>query len=73
MRIRQLLIILSAIGMAVFLLLNFTLIWLHGQVSIYEPNVLILVCETALLVVILGFGFFSLYENLRDVKREVKK
>ena len=73
MRIRQLLIILSAIGMAVFLLLNFTLIWLHGQVRIYEPNVLILVCETALLVVILGFGFFSLYENLRDVKREVKK
>jgi len=73
MRLRKLFLTLSTIGMSVFLLFNFCLIWLHGPIEVYEPNVFILVCETALLLVILGFGLYSLLENVQDAKKEIKK
>jgi hypothetical protein len=56
---------LLAFAMASFLLLNFGFIWAYGNYNIYENNRWVLISETTLMVVILGFSTYCMAEQLR--------
>ncbi len=53
------------VGLSCALLWHFSNIWRYGQYLIQEPNMAILLVETAMLLIILGFGIAKF---LRDLK-----
>jgi hypothetical protein len=65
MKTKTFMLALLAFAMASFLLVHFGMIWAFGQFYIYESNSLVLILETVLIVVILGFAFYCLLEQVR--------
>ena len=57
------------IGMSTSLLWHFSNIWRYGQHLIQEPNIVILILETAGLVLILVFG---ISKYIGDLKKTLK-
>jgi hypothetical protein len=69
MKIRVLFLSLLASGMALFLLLHFGLIWIYGQVRIFEPNIWILAFELTMTFVILGFCTYCCIEQIKILNK----
>jgi hypothetical protein len=65
MTLRVCILGLLAFAMASFLLCHFGLIWAYGNFYIYESNHLVLILETTMMVVILGFSTYCIAEQLR--------
>jgi len=62
--IRNYVLSLVSLSMALFLLIHFALIWIYGKYYIYESNRLVLLSETTLIIVVLCFSLFCLLEQL---------
>jgi hypothetical protein len=60
---------LLAFAMASFLLFNFGAIWFYGKVYIYEANPVVLLLETAMMVVILVFSAYCILEQINKVRK----
>jgi len=56
---------LMSFAMATFLLINFALIWTCGMLYVYESNRVVLLLETAMILVILSFSLICMVEQLR--------
>jgi len=54
------------IGLSSALLWHFSNIWRYGKHFIQEPNTPIFITETAFLVVIWAFGFYSLIKEAKQ-------
>lgn len=67
---RRLLAYSTLAGTSLALLWHFSNIWRYGEYLIAEPNRAVLVGETALLVVIAGFGFYLFGVECRLLRRE---
>ncbi|MGQ9675489.1 MAG: hypothetical protein ACUVX1_07480 [Chloroflexota bacterium] len=65
MQLRIYLLSLLTSGMALFLLIHFALIWVYGQVVVYESTTWVLAFETVMMVAVLGFSAFCLVDQLR--------
>ena len=61
---------LLSLGMALFLLLHFILIWIYGKVQIYENNMIILSMEILMTLFILGFSTFCIISGFKNEKNK---
>jgi hypothetical protein len=68
MKMRLFFMSLLAAGMAVFLLLHFGLIWVYGQVRIFESNLWMLAFEIVMMLAILGFSAYCCIEQIRNLR-----
>jgi hypothetical protein len=59
---------LMSFAMATFLLINFALIWTCGKLYVYESNRVVLLFETAMILVILSFSLICMVDQLRRKK-----
>lgn len=65
MNIRELITDLIIISQSAFLLWHFSNIWRYGSYLVEEPNLIILILETVLLLLIFTFGVSRYISNLR--------
>ena len=65
---RRILISLCTIAVSLALLWHFSNIWRFGEHIIREPNIVILISETLLLIGILLFGIYSFIKELKGGK-----
>lgn len=61
---------LLSLGMALFLLMHFVLIWIYGRVQIYENNLVILSLEILMTLFILGFSAFCIISGFKNEKNK---
>jgi hypothetical protein len=69
MNFKLCLLSLLSLGMAIFLLMHFILIWIYGRVQIYESNIIILSLEIIMTVFILGFSAFCIFSGFKSMKQ----
>ena len=66
MKLRMYILSLLASGMALCLLLHFGCIWIFGEFFICEPNQMMLIIETVMMLAILGFSVGCIFDLLRS-------
>lgn len=72
MSIRRVIANALVIAFGLLLIFHFAMIWIYGEVFIYETNKVILALETVMGIAILYLGFNQLLKTFGEIK-EVRK